>query len=137
MDNNNDNNQTRNFWMTRTTLEKTLHSDLDPLPEFTASMTKTEKKAVAMKAVLIATAVPKATTKAIAMSMLKVTTKSIPTAMKVLNFTKKSILIPTKVLNARVRVLVLYCTKTEDDLILVYEDEDAEIVYEHPSCTYC
>jgi len=36
-----------------------------------------------------------------------------------------------------VGVLVLYCTKTEDDLILVYEDEDAEIVYEHPSCTYC
>jgi len=90
-----------------------------------------------MKAVPIATAVPKATTKAIAMLMLKATTKLIPTAMKVLNFTKKSILIPTKVLNARVRVLVLYCTKTEDDLILVYEDEDAEIVYEHPSCTYC
>jgi len=94
-------------------------------------------KAVAMKAIPIAMAMPKATTKAIAMTMLKVTTKLIPTAMKVLNFTKKSILIPTKVLNARVRVLVLYRTKTEDDLILVYEDEDAEIVYEHPSCTYC
>jgi len=66
---------------------------LDPLPEFAASMTKTEKKAVAMKAVPIATAVPKATTKA--MSMLKVTTKLIPTATKVLNFTKKLILIPT------------------------------------------
>jgi len=36
-----------------------------------------------------------------------------------------------------VGVLVLYCTETEDDLILVYKDEDAEIVYEHPSCTYC
>jgi len=51
------------------------------------------------------------------MSMLKVTTKLILTATKVLNFTKKSILIPTKVLNTRIRVLVLYCTETEDDLV--------------------
>jgi len=59
------------FWTTRTTLEKTLHSDLDPLPKFTASMTKTEKRAVAMKAIPIGIAVPKATTKAMSMLISK------------------------------------------------------------------